>query len=381
MKEGGRDPETEAAAKAIAVARLAVKTVGSWKIGLALAIVLPVLVMIVGLFVAVSGGSAGVGGAGTVCVFRGTGGSEIPANYIPWLEKAVAKYKLGPRGFGIVAAIHKIESDFGRSPLPGVSSGENSAGAGGPGQFLGSTWDAYGVDADGDGNRDRYSIPDSIFATANYLHASGAPKAWYTAIFAYNHADWYVREVESAAAAFAGHVECTLAEPPVGGNALLKNAQMLFQPRSFRPLPQRLWAGGGVPESVDSRIWPDVVWLLDNYGLVATAGREPGHQTHGDGTAVDLVPAPGKGWDPTALRAARDLGWTPVCGASGVAPVCPLVPAIRFIGYNGYPGHGDPLHAGADAHLHISWDSSSYGACPGTICEPPVWVKVFPLSG
>jgi hypothetical protein len=365
-------------AEAVAIARLGVGALGGWKIALVAAVVALCLLLVAGIFMAASGGASGNGLM--TCVFTGENGGRIPANYVPWLEKATAKYKLGPRGFSIVAAIHKVESDFGRSTLPGVSSGENSAGAGGPGQFLAETWSAYGVDADGDGKRDRYSVPDSIFATANYLHASGAPTSWYDAIFAYNPADWYVREVESTAAEFNGQVECTTTETTVGGSALLKNVETLFQPRAFKPLPQRLWVGGAVPEPVDSRIWPDVVWLLDTYHLVATAAREPGHNTHGDGTAVDLVPAAGRGWDPTALRAAKDLGWVPLCGGSGVAPACPLVPAIRFIGYNGYPGHGDPLHAGGNAHLHVSWDSSSYGACPGTVCAPPVWVKAFPLA-
>ncbi|HXS47415.1 MAG TPA: hypothetical protein VN756_08125, partial [Solirubrobacterales bacterium] len=34
-----------------------------------------------------------------------------------------------------------------------------------------------------------------IFAAASYLRASGAPTDWYNAVFAYNHADWYVAEV------------------------------------------------------------------------------------------------------------------------------------------------------------------------------------------
>jgi hypothetical protein len=58
--------------------------------------------------------------------------------------------------------------------------------------------------------------------------------------------------------------------------------------------------------------------------------------------------------------------------------VCPLVPAIQFVGYNGYPMHGDPAHAGSNAHLHISWQSASFG-CAG-LCSPPRWVRVFPLS-
>jgi hypothetical protein len=376
---GGRGSNGPDMTQAVAIARLGVGVIGGWKVALVVGVIALALLLVAGVFMAASGGATG--GSGMTCVFRGENGDEIPANYVPWLEKATAKYKLGPRGFAIVAAIHKIESDFGRSPLPGVTSGENEAHAGGPGQFLPETWDGYGVDADGDGKRDRYSIPDSIFATANYLHASGAPKDWYTAIFAYNHADWYVRDVESTAAKFNGGVECRATEGTVGGNALLKNVEMLFQPRVFKPLPLRLWAGGAVPQSVDSRIWPDVVWLLGTYHLVATAAREAGHETHGDGTAVDLVPASGYGWDATALRAAQDLGWISLCGSSGVAPACPLVPAIHFIGYNGYPSHGDPLHAGGNAHLHVSWESSSYGSCPQTVCAPPVWVKVFPLAG
>lgn len=375
---GGRSSGGLNAADVVAVVRLGVGVIGGWKIALVAGVIVLSLLMVAGIFMAASGGASG--GSAMTCVFTGKNGGQIPPNYVPWLEKATTKYKLGPRGFSIVAAIHKIESDFGRLQLPGVTSGENFAGAGGPGQFLSETWDAYGVDADGDGARDRYSIPDSIFATANYLHASGAPKDWYTAIFAYNHADWYVRDVESTAAGFNGEVECTPAEPAVGGNALLQNVEMLFHPRSFKPLPQRLWVGGGVPQSVDSRIWPNAVWLLDTYHLVATAAREAGHQTHGDGTALDLVPASGYGWDATALRASQDLGWRTLCGSSGVAPACPLVPAIHFIAYNGYPSHGDPLHAGSNAHLHISWESSAYGACPGTVCAPPVWVKVFPLA-
>ena len=142
--------------------------------------------------------------------------------------------------------------------------------------------------------------------------------------------------------------------------ATLDQAVRLSSPRAFKPLPSRLWVGGGAPESVDARIWPDAVWLLESFDLRVTAAREVGHQTHGDGTAMDMVPAAGRSWDETALRAALALGWIPSCGASGSAPVCPLVPAIQFIGYNGYPGHGDPAHAGDNAHLHVSWKSSDY---------------------
>ena len=53
----------------------------------------------------------------------------------------------------------------------------------------------YGVDANGDGVKDPYNPVDAIFAAARYLRAAGADKDLRRAIFAYNHADWYVDSV------------------------------------------------------------------------------------------------------------------------------------------------------------------------------------------
>lgn len=187
--------------------------IDSWKVALVLIVGIVGLLGFASLFVAAS--SSAVGG-GSICTVVALDGQEIPASYVPWLEKAATKYELGPRGFAIVAAVHKVESDFGRSTEPGVHSGENGAGAGGPGQFLQGTWETYGVDANGDGVANRYSIPDSIFATANYLHASGAPKDWYGALFEYNHADWYVKEVLATAANFSASQVCHPATSQLG---------------------------------------------------------------------------------------------------------------------------------------------------------------------
>jgi hypothetical protein len=356
--------------------RLGGKTL-AWKIALALAALGFGLLFIVGLFVASAPGSDS--GAGQ-CDVVSSGAKGVPANYVPWLEKAAARYELRARGLSIIAAVHQIESDFGRSTLPGVRSGTNSAGAAGPGQFLAATWEAYGVDADGDGRRDIYSVPDSIFATANYLHASGAPRDWAAAIFSYNHAWWYVDEVEAKARQIGdAEVLCESPSTSAGGEAQLDRVETLRSPLAFKPLPSRLWVGGGSPESLDARVWPDAVWFLEAFELRVSAAREAGHNTHGDGTALDLVPAAGRGWESTARRAAQALGWRESCGGSGTAPVCPLAPAIQFVGYNGYPGHGDPAHAGGNAHLHVSWKSASFGSC-SALCQPAAWVQVFPLG-
>lgn len=298
---------------------------------------------------------------------------QVPARYVPLYTGAAARFKLGARGPSILAAINQIESGF------GANTGPSSAGAQGPMQFLPSTFAAYGVDGDGDGAVEIESTADSIYAAANYLHASGAPEDWHAAIYAYNHAEWYVADVEATARRFAAAGSTVPAEPclpaaPAG--PIPDIAVRLFAPRAFKPLPTKLWIGTGAPQVVDARIWPDAVWLLTAFELRATAARESGHSTHGDGTAIDVVPASGRPWEQTARAAAEALGWTEACGASGTAPACPLKAAIQFVGYNGYPSHGDPAHAGTNAHLHVSWKSSDYG-CPG-LCPPREWVEVFP---
>ena len=86
------------------------------------------------------------------------------------------------------------------------------------------------------------------------------------------------------------------------------------------------------------------------------------------GLALDAVPSDGD-WS-RALSAAESFGWRPACGATGC--VGELQPPMRFIGYNGYPGHGDPAHAGANAHVHFSWLHAP--TAPDTQAS---WVEVF----
>ena len=86
----------------------------------------------------------------------------------------------------MLAAINEVETDYGRNL------NVSSAGALGWMQFMPSSWEAYGVDANKDGLKDPYNPVDAIFAAARYLKAAGADKDLRGAIWAYNHADWYV---------------------------------------------------------------------------------------------------------------------------------------------------------------------------------------------
>lgn len=331
----------------------------------------------------VMGIAAAAGGGGGNCgdaegeATAGTVKGGVPKELVPIYQAAAAKYGLGPKGPAMLASINFNETSFGTNM-------ENTTGSGAEGwmMFMPETWATYGVDANGDGKKDPYDPEDAIFAAARYLRASGAPGNWHDAIFAYNHAEWYVERIMGDFRSFyTGDQEAISSTEScgVGGSAMLRHAERLFRPKKFKMLPERLMAPGYSPEAIDARIWADAVWLVETYDLLVTAAREGGHKTHGDGTAMDLVPADGKSWDATARKAAEDLGWIESCGESGVAPTCPLVPAIEFIGYNGFgEHHGDPAHGGN--HLHVSWKSSDYGGCPYRICGPDEWVMAFPLS-
>ncbi len=124
--------------------------------------------------------------------------SGVPPVLIPIYQRAAATYELGPQGAAVLAGINEIETAF------GTNLNVSSAGAMGWMQFIPSSWDAYGVNANGDGVADPYNPEDAIFAAASYLSAAGMPEDTYGAIFAYNHADWYVAEVLANAACYGG---------------------------------------------------------------------------------------------------------------------------------------------------------------------------------
>jgi len=111
---------------------------------------------------------------------------RVPVFLLPIYQAAGIQY--GVR-WEVLAAINEIETDYGRNL------NVSSAGALGWMQFIPSTWKAYGVDANKDGRKDPYNPVDAIFAAARYLKAAGYEKSVRQAVFAYNHADWYVDSV------------------------------------------------------------------------------------------------------------------------------------------------------------------------------------------
>src|SRR5215211_1427985 len=111
---------------------------------------------------------------------------SIPPFLLPIYQACGTQYGIP---WQVLASINRIETAF------GTNLNVSSAGALGWMQFMPSTWKAYGVDANGDGRDDPYNPVDAVCAAARYLRAAGAEADLRAAIFAYNHADWYVDEV------------------------------------------------------------------------------------------------------------------------------------------------------------------------------------------
>jgi hypothetical protein len=132
--------------------------------------------------------------------------ADIPTSYLALYRQAAGRCP--GLSWSVLAAIGKVESDHGRSPLPGVRSGWNRAGAAGPMQFgigvgrAGNAWAQYGADFDRDRQRSVYDPGDAIPAAAHYLCTAGAPRRLDRALYAYNHSWAYVSRVKTIAARY-----------------------------------------------------------------------------------------------------------------------------------------------------------------------------------
>ncbi len=122
-----------------------------------------------------------------------------PANYLNLFKASAAKYCPG-MSWTVLAAIGQIESG------DGANNGPSSAGARGPMQFMPATWAAWGINGFGPpGPPDIMNPLDAVPSAARMLCAAGAgnPATLSRAIFAYNHANWYVAEVLALASEYA----------------------------------------------------------------------------------------------------------------------------------------------------------------------------------
>jgi membrane-bound lytic murein transglycosylase B len=127
--------------------------------------------------------------------------ADIPPSYLRLYRTAGARYRMP---WPVLAAIGKVESDHGRSRLPGVRSGSNWAGACGPmqlgcipGSKAGNSWARYGH---GRPHDPAAAVP----AAARYLVDHGARHNLDRALFAYNPSWAYVARVKQLARRYTG---------------------------------------------------------------------------------------------------------------------------------------------------------------------------------
>jgi cell wall-associated NlpC family hydrolase len=191
------------------------KVAGSAGMGTALVLLLFFLaipMLIVGgtsLFFA-SGGSSGCTTSGSQAPaaqpgISAQGQQTIPATFLMWYKKVGLQYNIP---WTILAGIGTEESDNGQSKLPGVTSGTNAFGAAGPMQIgVGGastdTWATVATSEDGIEPPSVYDPADAIAGAAKYLNQHGFQQDPSSAIFAYNHATWYVSAVENYASGYA----------------------------------------------------------------------------------------------------------------------------------------------------------------------------------
>ncbi|WP_329555257.1 C40 family peptidase [Streptomyces sp. NBC_00696] len=205
------------------------------------------------VLIAVLGGA----GAGSILSAFGSSGTQPSADALTDIPPDYLALYMDAAGtcpglqWSVLAAIGKVESDHGRSPLPGVHSGTNEAGARGPMQFLLATFKEvvtkHPLPQGGATPPSPYNAHDAVYAAATYLCDSGARngKNIPGAIKTYNHADWYVSDVLTQAEAYtSGSGFGTDTAPTTAARQAINYAQGQLG------LPYE-WAGNG-PATGDS---------------------------------------------------------------------------------------------------------------------------------
>ena len=110
---------------------------------------------------------------------------KIPTSTCDAFEDAAARYELGRRGVWALAAVARLESNFGRGMSKDAAARARPARA-----RRRASGSAYAVDGDEDGHIRRADPADSAATLARLIWSRGGLRA---GIFTHNQAQWYVR--------------------------------------------------------------------------------------------------------------------------------------------------------------------------------------------
>lgn len=249
------------------------------------------------------------------------GASDVSAAGQPPLVQfyigAANRYGLGRSGDAYLAAINNVETTF------GTNLSTSSAGAIGWMQFEPGTFATWGVAVSRPGGTpDAYDPQDAIYSAARYLHTSGAPQAWPTAIFAYNHSAAYVAQVQTLAARYSG-------------------------PNGLRNLRQDIAAAwGGMQPAGLGAPSPTLVAYSPSAGASSccpNTATGPGTTPAGaagvcGGLSVDVTPVPG----PVAVILPNGLARPPARAPRAVQAMVAAGDRINHFDYQWGGGHAQP---------------------------------------
>lgn len=320
-----------------------------------------------------SDGFSSVGFDGTVIP-----GAGVPPQFMPFYLSAEKKYGVH---WYTLAAIHYVETGFSTHPTM-----ISSVGAVGHLQFMPATWTGwsyniggglvpaslditsldvikkgggYGVDGNGDGKADPWNVEDSIHTAANYLSKNGYSKDARKAIWAYNHADWYVNKVISNSEKFKNQATYQVA----GGGDTPPLA-----PGSFmRP------ATGTVTSGFGGR-WGAIHYGLD-IGKNGRSGNVP-IVASADGTVVKSYLSSSYGNCVIIRHNINGQQYETLYAhmQSRAVSTGTKVKQGQFIGYMGYTGSVVPAGPGG-AHLHFEIHKGAWNFNKSGAINPALLVK------
>jgi hypothetical protein len=292
---------------------------------------------------------------------------DIPARYLQLYLRAGTTCR--PLRWQLLAGIGKVESDHGRSRMPGVHSGTNRKGAAGPMQFgigrgpAGNAWAIYG-------HGDVYDPGQAIPAAARYLCANGlrdahaakrdpcpqvgGSAATHLAVRSYNHACWYVHEVVSWALRYTA-APAAAHDPFV--EALAHNPRIATTTsRGCDP------ASDLMSDRLDLRVQSILAVIADRYTIRISCLRT-GHSDHVRGTrrvsnhtvwrAVDIDMVNGQAVSPSSGAAHSLVVW--LDGLQGLLRPTE-VGSPWILGHRPY--FSDDGHRN---HIHIGFGTESPG--------------------
>jgi murein DD-endopeptidase MepM/ murein hydrolase activator NlpD len=261
--------------------------------------------------------------------------------------------------WNVLAAINKIESNFGRNMGP------SSAGAIGWMQFMPSTWLRWGTDANGDGIADPWNPVDAIYSAARYLAASGADRDLRQAVFAYNHATWYVNDVLSLAQLYAGSGGAGPAGQPVFALDELQNrldaaqAKVARVNKAFRKATKRARVLAGREQDESARA--ESLSLLSDQLAAQKSATQVGAQAYAAQSEADR-------WQQKLEAARADLArlQAEAQGASFNQPARQLLagPSAQAAGYV-FPVGGGPSVVSV-SHSHHDYPAADIAAPEGS---------------